>query len=336
MLRGMLLAAGLLASAHAQTASAGPAPEPLAPGSGARVLSSTGHCPTFRWHAPEDAGHFELALYEVSAPGPDRDAGLTPVAMVTLPGTGRSWTPSGEQCTQPGRTYAWLLRGVSATGASEWSAEHWFTSPVATVPEREQITALLASVAEAGRQDARSSLMAQGTEPELTVVREMTAGEFTVIRVPGVSLGRITTDSDFESQAFDGLRAGRFGLLQPLPSTGNGATLSADLNAAPGVTFKFGAGDCSAGACDDLEARYLLATGIVVEGGAINFSAGFHGYSGSGGSGFFEVPSGTQVRVDDNAADCGGRPVVAVRLFETDADQIGIQAECGNAPAGLQ
>ena len=315
------------------------APQPVSPGSTVRILANASLCPTFSWNSTVDYERFELAVFEVTPGSQSVSAQIKPVAQAVIPGAGRNWTPSTDRCTEPGKTYTWLVRGLSASGDSEWSAEAWFSSPIVAGPDRQEISALLAITETAAPTQPQSSPAdsLQVAQPELTVVEDMIVGEIAVIRDPGVSLGRITTSSDFESRSFTGLRAARFELLETPPSTGSGAVLSADLNASPGVTFKVGSGNCSvSGACDDIEVHHLTATGVVVESGPIHFSAGFENYSGSGGSGFFEVPSATQVRVDNNAAKCGGRPVVGVRLWETDTDQIGIQVECGNHPASIQ
>lgn len=96
---------------------------------------------------------------------------------------------------------------------------------------------------------------------------------------------------------------------------------------------------CEAGAgCDD--AATPQASGIVEVGrlgtttGAVSIVPGglrvlgSYSWRGSGGAGFFEVPSAFNVNVDDNYSGCFGRPAIGVRLQETDADQIGIQIRC--------
>jgi hypothetical protein len=51
--------------------------------------------------------------------------------------------------------------------------------------------------------------------------------------------------------------------------------------------------------------------------------------TGNGGGGYFEVPSATDVNVDNNASECpSGTIMVGVRLWETDANQIGVQVKC--------
>jgi hypothetical protein len=65
----------------------------------------------------------------------------------------------------------------------------------------------------------------------------------------------------------------------------------------------------------------------VLPGGGMLVSGPFAWY-GSGGTGFFTVPSLSVVRVDDNPSSCTNGVVVGVRLRETDGDQVGIQVKC--------
>lgn len=347
----LMLAPALAASAASAGTLPSAAPNPVSPGSTSHAIPGADLCPTFSWSSAADFEYFELAMFELPQDYLDAGAELKPFTVVTVPGAGRSWTPSVDRCTEPGKMYVWLVRGRSESASTEWSSESWFTSPSSAGPDPRATRALLAGDGPAPFNDQSSGLAGddgsmgnsiavdsmdavRGVEPELTIVDGMTAAEIAVLRVPGQSQGRIASDSEFNSRALGRLQAARIELLLPPPSLAAGARLSAGPASVATATLKFGLGECfgAPSNCDDLEVDALVASGVIVQGGPINFSNSFTGYVGSGGSGFFEVPAVTSVRVDDNAADCGGRPVVEVRLAETDADQIGIQVICGNAP----
>lgn len=352
--QALMLASTLAASTAFAATLALPAPDPVSPGSTTRALPGADLCPTFSWSSAADFEQFELVVFELPKDYLADSAEPTPFIVVTVAGAGRSWTPSLDRCTEPGRMYVWLVRGRTGSDASAWSSDSWFTSRPDVGPDPRATRALLAVDASTASNEQRYRLARdgssvgdvavvadnglQGVEPELTAVRDMSAGEIAVLRQPGVSLGRIASNSELASRALGRLRAARFELLQPPPSLATGARLSAGPSAVATASFKIGFGECFSAPsnCDDLEVDTLTSRGVFVQEGPINFSNSPTGYIGSGGAGFFEVPSATSVRVDDNAADCGGRPVVAVRLAETDADQIGIQVICGNAPAALQ
>lgn len=353
--QALMLASTLAASAASAGTLPSAAPNTVSPGSTSRAIRGADLCPTFSWSSAADFEYFELVVFELPQDYLDATAELKPFIDVTIAGAGRSWTPSVDRCTEPGKMYVWTVRGRSGSASTEWSSESWFTSPSSTGPDPRATLALLAGDGSAPLIDQHSRLAGEdgsmghsiaidsthamrGVEPELTVADGMTAAEIAVLRVPGQSLGRIASDSEFNSRALGRLKAARYELLLPPPSLATGARLSAGPAAIAAATLKFGFGECfgAPSNCDDLEVDALIARGVEVQGGPINFSNPFTGYVGSGGSGFFEVPSATSVRVDDNAADCGGRPVVSVRLAETDADQIGIQVICGNAPASIQ
>lgn len=95
---------------------------------------------------------------------------------------------------------------------------------------------------------------------------------------------------------------------------------------------------CEAGpGCDDAAdpdasgiaevAKLRTTEGVNIFPGGLRV-LGSYSWHGSGGTGFFEVPSAVNVNVDNNFSDCFGRPAIGVRLWETDANQIGIQIRC--------
>ena len=350
---GLLLVSTLTTAEIPAGALSPSAPQPVSPGSTARTLPSADICPTFSWGSPADFESFELAVFEAAPDGStSADPDLKAVAVVTIAGGGRSWTPSVDRCPEPGRVHVWYVRGRAETGTTEWSSGSWFTSPSATGPDPQAISALLSwregSSAttsprpEAAGADRRSTGHGagaplrdmEGAEPELAVQGELIVGEITVLDEPG-SFGRIVTDSEDTSHAFGRLRATQFKLFH-LPGA-EGATFVAGGTSSPGaevfqIAAPGGAGEDCGTLCADLDVGTLLVERELRVDGAFTFSNGFSNYLGTGGTGFFEVPSLTSVRVDNNAADCGARPVMEVRLAETDSEQIGIQVKCGEFP----
>ncbi len=80
-------------------------------------------CPTFHWTSGE-GGSIELVIYRVSS-----DASAAPptrILTIQLPGTSQGWTPSLEQCLEPGQDYAWSLRSIAESVAGDWSEARLF------------------------------------------------------------------------------------------------------------------------------------------------------------------------------------------------------------------
>ena len=95
---------------------------------------------------------------------------------------------------------------------------------------------------------------------------------------------------------------------------------------------------CKAGpGCDDVPnptaagitevAKLRTINGVSIVPGGLLVLGGDSAH-GSGGSGYFNVPSAFDANVDNNPSRCFGRPAIGVRLWETDANQIGIQIKC--------
>ncbi|MEJ2084117.1 MAG: hypothetical protein P8Y44_00370 [Acidobacteriota bacterium] len=291
---------------------------------------------------------FELAVYWIprEARATDRDLeSRAPVWTVTVPGAGRSWTPSVDRCLADEGLYVWSLRGITTEGATEWSSGSRFVIAQDRIPERAAIAdLLLRSLEPAGgsatplAQSPPALAVSAGVEasadegalspPALKVQGAMMVGDYTSF-FDGEFLGAIASDTTFDSRADGYLQASRFRLYLDPGGAGVDMTVS-DMQGDERFQLNlpgFG-GDCRFNAgCADLEVGRLITDNLEVRG-RFDF-IGETGWLGSGGAGYFEVPSATNARVDNNPSSCGGRPVLSVALSETDADQIGIIVLCG-------
>ena len=103
----------------------------VSPGLPDRFAPIADRCPTFAWTSAGAAKELELLVYRLPATseqdGPRLEA---PVIHVRLPGAATAWTPSLEDCLEPGRHYSWLLRHHGARGgAARISEPRLFTVP---------------------------------------------------------------------------------------------------------------------------------------------------------------------------------------------------------------
>jgi hypothetical protein len=100
-----------------------------------------------------DAGSVDLVVYRV--PVAEREAALEPVLSIRLPGLARGWTPSLDQCFEPGGRYAWSV-GVEG----EWSQASLFDVSAAPSPlEVEEALAVLRRYAETGSGQAHPEVV---------------------------------------------------------------------------------------------------------------------------------------------------------------------------------
>ena len=95
-------------------------PELVSPGGTGRATIAAA-CPSFSWAPGEWASGYELSVHALVEGGQLSQA---PVMRTTLPGRASSWTPSMQECLEPGGTYMWFLREVSPVGEviGPWSA----------------------------------------------------------------------------------------------------------------------------------------------------------------------------------------------------------------------
>ncbi len=129
-----LVASGALWSAEA--------PAPVSPGGAETMVTADQRCPTFIWGALPGAKRFELAVYAA-----DDAAGSAaePVLTAELPGSVQAWVPPAERCLEPGSKYAWTVRAVGPSGASEWSEPSVFQ--VAAAPSNREVQAAMETLA---------------------------------------------------------------------------------------------------------------------------------------------------------------------------------------------
>lgn len=78
-------------------------------------------CATYSWESIEQARSYELV---VMALGPDEEA--APVLQVELASSATAWTPTLDQCLEPGRRFFWSLRASTDDGPTEWSPPYMF------------------------------------------------------------------------------------------------------------------------------------------------------------------------------------------------------------------
>jgi hypothetical protein len=99
---------------------AGELPITVSPGDSAAPTWSDDACPTFSWARVEDAGGYEIVVYEVG-----RDESLRRRLGRSIPAGGGSWTPA--VCLEPDTIYAWAV-GARVEGSDEprWSEPAFF------------------------------------------------------------------------------------------------------------------------------------------------------------------------------------------------------------------
>lgn len=185
---------------------------------------------------------------------------------------------------------------------------------------------------------ARSANAAGATPPALRVNGRLEANELRAVANLPDFAGDIVAEGGITATA--GIMGPRITLTRRNPTTLEDEplfTLRATGTGSVGNPIVVTA--CVAGpGCDD--AQSPQASGIV-EAGRLSTTTGAvvivpgglrvlgnYSWRGSGGAGYFEVPSAFNVNVDNNYSGCFGRPAVGVRLWETDGDQIGIQVKC--------
>ncbi|MCP5115974.1 MAG: hypothetical protein GY953_34530 [bacterium] len=89
------------------------------------------------------ARHIELVVYRVDAVEAPRvdPSSASPALRIVLPGSARGWTPSLDECLEPGVRYAWAVRAVGLRDASAWSRPRLFR--VARTPSPQELTAAI-------------------------------------------------------------------------------------------------------------------------------------------------------------------------------------------------
>ncbi len=118
----------------------GQAEQPVAvsPGEASAVSVRLQGCSTFSWGAAVGATRFELVVYELLEEGEQAEEAV-PVIQTALPGTAFSWTPSLDQCLEPGGAYVWYIRALDEFDDGEWSEieEAEFKAPIVDTYDRE-------------------------------------------------------------------------------------------------------------------------------------------------------------------------------------------------------
>lgn len=100
-------------------------PEPVSPGQSGQFRVVAGRCPTFSWSAVPGAWGYEVALYSAREGAEEAvlPAETEPVLRAEIPAPASSWTPSLDQCLDPGERYVWFIRekGGFGRGDGAWS-----------------------------------------------------------------------------------------------------------------------------------------------------------------------------------------------------------------------
>lgn len=318
-------------------------PVAISPGAPDATLTIGAVCPTFSWAGVAAAQGYEL---EVAATD---EHGAADVALAARFAAGAlSWTPPLDRCLQPGKRYAWKLRSVVDGIATAWSgAAHFQVSRHPSPAEvamaydilRRHQAAMPRSVTDA-RKTSGSGTQAAAQAPRPDAARGAASGlgvegrvealDIDVVEAFASGAGQIFADGDIDARnAAIASQQLTLSALGALPV----AALASFRSPADGFVVLCEAGTtCETGAAGNrarLNVERLFAYGgLDVGSGGLVVASGSTP-TGSGGSGFFEVPSATFTRVDDNASECPtGSIMVGVRLAETDADQIGVQALC--------
>jgi hypothetical protein len=111
------LAVGVMVALATAAVAVGVLPETVSPGGVGAVARVAGACPSFSWGAVEGSRTYELVVYELSATA----EGGRPVLTARIPGSALSWTPSLDECLEPGGRYVWFVRSLGSKSAGGWS-----------------------------------------------------------------------------------------------------------------------------------------------------------------------------------------------------------------------
>ncbi|MEJ2084119.1 MAG: hypothetical protein P8Y44_00380 [Acidobacteriota bacterium] len=334
----------------------------ISPGAADRVLTVDQSCPTFSWAGIDGADGYDLEVFTtfgdddapLSTDPADRAVGSL-VLEVELPAGASSWTPSVDRCLAPGGTYVWLVQAVADGRPGGWSEGHYFR--VSPRPSADEVAlafeilqryletggeegAEIPPLSTAGRPDistpssssassaARSSAsVLGGSGMELEVDGPVQSRGLDIVSFVPQYLGRILADGDIATPS--GIIETNRVALTAGAGLGERVSLHSPTVGKAVLCEAGTACETGSGADGTLFTQLLRAEGgiDVGPGGLTVIRAGF--FNGTGGAGYFEVPSVTEVNVDNNASMCpDGAIVVAVRLWETDSNQVGVQVQC--------
>ena len=104
-------------------------PIPVSPGGEGEILGTASSCPTFSWGGVAGARTYELAVFELDSSSEE------PILRAEVPGTALGWTPSTDQCLEPG-LYLWSIR-LHDDAATEWPRGRTFE--VRALPNDEEV-----------------------------------------------------------------------------------------------------------------------------------------------------------------------------------------------------
>jgi len=97
----------------------------VSPGSLTDTVGISDTCPTFSWGRFSGAQGYEVAVFQVTGDeGTDYQTALEssqPVIQVQIAAPAFSWTPSRDQCLEPGSRYLWFVRATSREDEGSWS-----------------------------------------------------------------------------------------------------------------------------------------------------------------------------------------------------------------------
>lgn len=334
-------AVGLVLATLVTSAAGEPMRSPVAisPGAADATLTVATSCPTFSW-----AGVAAARAYELEVTGSDETGAVETALAIQLPAGALSWSPPLERCLQAGKRYSWKLRAVVDNAATGWSNDVHFEVSRHPAPAEVAMAYDILRRHQAAKQGSTAGIRVNpDSQPEsprpqdqrgasvgLAVDGRVEARDIDVVSAFASGSGELFADGAIEAPnaaiASQRLLLSALGVNPPDP-------LASFSSPVAGIAVLCEAGTpCEDGAVGDrarLEVERLVAyDGLDVGSGGLVVSSGSTP-TGSGGAGYFEVPSATFTRVDDNGSDCpSGSIMVGVRLAETDVDQIGVQALC--------
>lgn len=176
---------------------------PVSPGRASTVDAISQACPTFSWESVVGATRLDLVVYEVPAGDSSADLGKSarPVIEVSLPGRATSWTPRLDQCLEPGGSFAWSVRALSADLVGEWATPTLFS-----VVDKAEIGDVQEAVRVLRRYLDERATQAAGAPPA-AVVPKLLPAPAAVPRSEPPQFGILETNLDVEGRAeFDVLR----------------------------------------------------------------------------------------------------------------------------------
>jgi hypothetical protein len=290
------------------------APRIVSPGAVDAIQEASRSCPTYLWAGLRDAEAYELRVYREPSGQAFDEASMI---ETEVPGGATGWSPPGDGCLEPG-LYAWRVRGVSASGPTDWSEAGWFEIP--DQPTVDDVALALDVLKRHRRAVAIPDESAGGSDrPVAERARYLETG---AIEAAPDAVGRLAGSEGTDAQMQVAGLAEVVNLEVSGEIRGDAGGINVPALVAFSNTVTFGEVLAFDMLTLDLEVTDLLKVNTIEYSGSDLAQAG-------GGVGFVEIVSATVLDVDDNVHVCNnGGLVRGLRLKAQPSDQLAFELIC--------